>query len=360
MELLQEYGLFFAKLVTALVVVLIFVSAVAGVIAKSRERRPDRLTVRKLNDRYRRMEKTIRHAVEGSANWRERLRKKLGWQRGDSSSSKGESAEPPKPDTPTEHPGQDSGEQDRPRVYVLRFTGDIRASSVDSLREEVTAILTLARPEQDRVIVCLESPGGLVPSYGLAASQLARLRDQGLDLTVAVDRVAASGGYMMAAVAHRIVAAPFAVLGSIGVVAQIPNLHRWLERHDIDVELLTAGEYKRTLTVLGENTDEGRRKFREQLEEAHDQFKTFLSRYRPSLDLEKLATGEHWYGEQAHELGLADELRTSDDLLLETSREADLFEITYTRPQRLSRRITLAMESIVERVLRSQGPEARL
>ncbi|ADC72250.1 peptidase S49 [Thioalkalivibrio sp. K90mix] len=356
MELLQEYGLFFAKLVTALVVVLIFVSAVAGVVAKSRERRPDRLTVRKLNDRYRRMEKTIRHAVEGSANWRARLRKKLGWQRGDSSSGERDAGEASGSDAPAD----ESVDKERPRVYVLRFTGDIRASSVDSLREEITAILTLARPEQDRVIVCLESPGGLVPSYGLAASQLARLREKGLDLTVAVDRVAASGGYMMAAVADRIVAAPFAVLGSIGVVAQIPNLHRWLERHDIDVELLTAGEYKRTLTVLGENTDEGRRKFREQLDEAHDQFKTFLSRYRPSLDLEKVATGEHWYGEQAHQLGLADELRTSDDLLLETSREADLFEITYTRPQRLSRRITLAMESIVERVLRSQGPEARL
>ncbi|WP_018138415.1 MULTISPECIES: protease SohB [unclassified Thioalkalivibrio] len=360
MELLQEYGLFFAKLVTALVVVLIFVSAAAGVVAKSRERRPDRLTVRKLNDRYRRMEKTIRHAVEGSATWRARLRKKLGWRGSDSSPGEGESTEAPKPETPTEHPGPDSGEQERPRVYVLHFNGDIRASSVDSLREEVTAILTLARPEQDRVIVCLESPGGLVPSYGLAASQLARLRDQGLDLTVAVDRVAASGGYMMAAVANRIVAAPFAVLGSIGVVAQIPNLHRWLERHDIDVELLTAGEYKRTLTVLGENTDEGRRKFREQLDEAHDQFKTFLSRYRPSLDLEKVATGEHWYGEQAHDLGLADELRTSDDLLLETSREADLFEITYTRPQRLSRRVTLAMESIVERALRGSAPHERL
>lgn len=360
MELLQEYGLFFAKLVTALVVVLIFVSAVAGVVAKTREKRPDRLTVRKLNDRYRRMEKTVRHAVEGSATWRQRLRHKLGLRRGPPTSGEDESSASPNTDASTDHASRDSDEQERPRVYLLRFTGDIRASSVDSLREEVTAILTLARPEQDRVIVCLESPGGLVPSYGLAASQLARLRDKGLDLTVAVDRVAASGGYMMAAVANRIVAAPFAVLGSIGVVAQIPNLHRWLERHDIDVELLTAGEHKRTLTVLGENTDEGRRKFREQLDEAHGQFKTFLSRYRPSLDLDKVATGEHWYGEQAHELGLADELRTSDDLLLETSREADLFEITYTRQQRLSRRITLAMESIVERVLRSRGPEARL
>lgn len=356
MELLQEYGLFLAKLVTALVAVLILLSAFAGVVVKSREKRPDRLSVRKLNDRYRRMEKTVRRAVEGSTSWRQRLRTKLGWRRDHSSSNNGEAAPPQQTDVADESPST----EERPRVYVLRFTGDIRASSVDNLREEVTAILTLARPEQDRVIVCLESPGGLVPSYGLAASQLARLREAGLDLTVAVDRVAASGGYMMAAVAHRIVAAPFAVLGSIGVVAQIPNLHRWLERHDIDVELLTAGEHKRTLTVFGENTDEGRRKFREQLDEAHDQFKTFLSRYRPLLDLDKVATGEHWYGEQARELGLADELRTSDDLLLETSREADLFELTYTRPQSLGRRITLAMESIVERVLRIQGPDARL
>ncbi|WP_018876387.1 MULTISPECIES: protease SohB [unclassified Thioalkalivibrio] len=362
MEFLQEYGLFLAKAATAVIAALIVLSAFAGLLARSRERRPDRLQVKRLNDRFERMEKTVRRAVERRRGRLERLRawsrRKLG--RAHDAPSQAEGSGSADMTQSGDAPPDDGSTTERPRVYVLRFDGDIRASSVESLREEVTAILTMARPDQDRAIVCLESPGGLVPSYGLAAAQLARLREGGLDLTVAVDRVAASGGYMMAAVGHRIVAAPFAVLGSIGVVAQIPNFHRWLSRNDIDVELLTAGEYKRTLTMLGENTDEGRKKFREQLEEAHELFKTFLARYRPQLDLEQVATGEHWYGEQAREMGLADELRTSDDLLLELTREADVFELTYHRPQTLGRRITFAMESVLERVLRNQGPETRM
>ncbi|WP_024326135.1 protease SohB [Thioalkalivibrio sp. AKL19] len=366
MEFLQEYGLFLAKAATAVIAALIVLSAIGGLVARSRERRPDRLNVKRLNDRFERMEKTVRRAVERRRGRIERLRNWTARKLGRANAAPG--TETPQGATsgvgatggPDEAQSDDGTTAERPRVYVLRFDGDIRASSVESLREEVTAILTMARPEQDRAIICLESPGGLVPSYGLAAAQLARLREGGLDLTVAVDRVAASGGYMMAAVGHRIVAAPFAVLGSIGVVAQIPNFHRWLSRNDIDVELLTAGEYKRTLTMLGENTDEGRKKFREQLEEAHELFKTFLARYRPQLDLDLVATGEHWYGEQAREMGLADELRTSDDLLLELTREADVFELTYHRPQTLGRRITFAMESILERVLRSQGPESRM
>ncbi|MFO7953194.1 protease SohB [Thioalkalivibrio sp.] len=368
MEFLQEYGLFLAKAATAVLAAIIVLSAIAGLIARSRERRPDRLNVKRLNDRFERMEKTVRRAVEHRRGRMERLRDWIRRKRGraNTDSPPGAGTRPGTPPETGPQTGADATKGDgntaaeRPRVYVLRFDGDIRASSVESLREEITAILTMARPEQDRAIVCLESPGGLVPSYGLAAAQLARLREGGLDLTVAVDRVAASGGYMMAAVGHRIVAAPFAVLGSIGVVAQIPNFHRWLSRNDIDVELLTAGEYKRTLTMLGENTDEGRKKFREQLEEAHELFKTFLARYRPQLDLDQVATGEHWYGEQAREMGLADELRTSDDLLLELTREADVFELTYHRPQTLGRRITFAMESVLERVLRNQAPGTRV
>lgn len=356
MEFLHEYGLFLAKVATALVAALILLGALANLVQRGRGRRPDHLAIKRLNDRFERMEKTLRRKVERPLGRFQRLRGWLArkWHR-DADGTRSDPGKSPQSDSGP----VDQTPEDCPRVYVLRFEGDLRASAVESLREEVSAILTLARPERDRAIVCLESPGGLVPSYGLAASQLARLREAGLDLTVTVDRVAASGGYMMAAVGHRIVAAPFAILGSIGVVAQIPNLHRWLARHDVDFELLTAGEYKRTLTVFGENTDAGRRKFREHLEETHELFKGFLSRYRPQLDLDQVATGEHWYGEQARELGLADELRTSDDLLMATTREADVFEVTYTRPQTVGRRLTLAMESLVERVLRSQTPEGR-
>jgi serine protease SohB len=246
----------------------------------------------------------------------------------------------------------------RSRVFILDFNGDLQASAVKELREEITAILTTAIPE-DEVIVRLESPGGLVHGYGLAASQLVRVRDRGVPLTVVVDKVAASGGYLMAAVANRIVSAPFAVLGSIGVVAQIPNVHRLLKRHDVDVEVLTAGKYKRTLTVFGENTAEAREKFVEELEEVHKLFQSFVGVYRPSLALDTVATGEAWHGQRALELGLVDELGTSDALLVARSENADLFEVRWVEHRRPIDRLLAQIESravsVVQRVLNGMG-----
>ncbi|AGA35051.1 putative protease sohB [Thioalkalivibrio nitratireducens DSM 14787] len=330
MEFLQEYGLFLLKGLTILALTLGLFGAVIAGTTRGRLRDEEQLTVRHLNQRYREMERILQRKVLGRRALREHLRQ---YRRDRKQAAR-------------------SGAQKQTRVYVLRFQGDLRATRTDNLREEVSAVLTLARPGTDRAVLCLESAGGLVPSYGLAAAQLARLREAGLELTVAVDRVAASGGYLMAAVAHRIVAAPFAVVGSIGVVAQIPNIHRLLKRHDVDIELLTAGQYKRTLTVLGKNTPEGRAKFQQELEETHGLFKAYLQRYRPQLELETLATGEHWYGEQALERGLVDELRTSDDLLLALAREHELYEVRFSRRQSLGRRIGLAVEQGLERLLR--------
>jgi len=213
-------------------------------------------------------------------------------------------------------------------IFVLHFDGDIKASAVSALREEVTAILHVATP-QDEVIVRLESSGGMVHAYGLAAAQLARIRQRGIPLTVAVDKVAASGGYLMACVADKILAAPFAIIGSIGVIVQLPNFHRFLKEKNIDFEQITAGNFKRTLTVFGENTESGREKLHHEIEEIHNLFKNLIQEYRPNLDIEKVATGEHWLAKQAIELQLVDELRTSDDYLLEQSKKANLFEIHY-------------------------------
>jgi len=329
MEFLQDYAMFLAKGLTIVLMTLVVLAALAAASQRNKGRGDEQLTVKHLNQRYRNMERALRLRVLG---WRALRRHTKEYQRQRKRAAK-------------ERP------EEQARSYVLRFHGDIRATRVENLREEVSAILTLARPGTDRVVLCLESGGGLVPSYGLAAAQLARLRDAGLDLTVAVDRVAASGGYLMAAVANRITAAPFAVVGSIGVVAQIPNIHRLLKRHDVDIELLTAGQHKRTLTILGKNTPEGRAKFQEELEETHGLFKAYLQRFRPQLDLERLATGEHWYGEQALELGLVDELRTSDDLLMALAREQEVYEVTFNRRQPMSRRIGIAFEEAVERLL---------
>ncbi|MEX0730432.1 MAG: protease SohB [Aquisalimonadaceae bacterium] len=327
MEFLTDYGLFLTKTITLVVAIMIVAATLVVLASRDRSRSREQLLVTRINDRYRRMERTLRHALLGrKAVLADQKKEKRARKRA--------------------KPGE------LPRVFVMRFLGDLRASRTESLREEISAVLTMARPEQDRVVVCVESGGGLVHGYGLAASQLARLRERKIHLTVTVDKVAASGGYLMAAVADRIVAAPFAIVGSIGVVAQIPNFNRLLRRHDVDFELLTAGQYKRTLTVFGENTDEGRRKFQQDLEATHTLFKDYVRRYRPSLDLDKVATGEHWYGEQALSLNLVDELVTSDDLLMKLSQDADVFEVDFRKKQPMGKRLTIALENAVERVLR--------
>jgi len=195
--------------------------------------------------------------------------------------------------------------------------------------------------------VRLENAGGTVSEHGLAASQLARLRTSGVHLTVAVDKVAASGGYLMACVADRIVAAPFAILGSIGVLAELPNFHRLLERHGVDFELHTAGEYKRTLTLFGENTEAARQKLKEQLEETHALFKGFVGEYRPDLDLERVATGEYWHGRQAVELGLVDAIQTSDDLLLAQSDTRDLWQLKYSARKKPIERLLANIQGLI-------------
>ncbi len=212
------------------------------------------------------------------------------------------------------------------QVFVLEFDGDIKASAVKHLREEISTLISTAN-KGDEVVIRLESGGGLVHSYGLAAAQLARLKDAGLKLTVCVDKVAASGGYMMACVADKIVAAPFAVIGSIGVVSQLPNFHKLLKNHDVDYEQFTAGDYKRTVTMFGENDDKDRAKYQEELEQTHQLFKHFVNRYRGMLDLDKVATGEHWYGEDALHLNLVDKLQTSDSYILELMENHDVYAL---------------------------------
>lgn len=320
----DHYFLFLLKSVTVVIAVVFVAAAVMGLVAQARRAqggegglRP--LRIRRLNEEVERRRRQMHKALEKREKGvRARLRRLL-----DRKADKDEHEAAPKTGAKAGAEGKETE-----RTFVLRFHGDIRASAVEALREEVSAVLRVARPGIDRVLLVLDSPGGVVPGYGLAATQLARLRTADIELVAAVDRVAASGGYMMAAVANRIVAAPFAVVGSIGVVAQIPNIHRLLERNDIDVEMHTAGQYKRTLTLLGENTEAGRKKFREELEQIHELFKSFLGRYRPQLDLERLATGEHWLGEDALRLGLIDAIGSSDDLILEAIEQGEAFEIT--------------------------------
>jgi serine protease SohB len=240
--------------------------------------------------------------------------------------------------------------EERPRLFVLDFDGDVMASAVESLRQEVTALLAVA-DKGDEVVLRLESPGGAAHAYGLGASQLVRLKEGGLKLTVCVDKVAASGGYMMACVAEQIIAAPFAILGSIGVVAPLPNAHRLLERVGVDYENVTAGEYKRTVSFLAANTDKGREKFQEQLDDVHSLFKDFVKENRPAVDIDAVATGEHWHGRRAAELGLANQVMTSDDYLMSKLDAADIYQLSYERPRKVRERLAGGVSLIGERLM---------
>ncbi|HBD3293406.1 TPA: protease SohB [Escherichia coli] len=338
MELLSEYGLFLAKIVT----VVLAIAAIAAIIvnvAQRNKRQRGELRVNNLSEQYKEMKEELAAALMDSHQQKQ-------WHKAQKKKHKQEAKAAAKAKAKLGEVATDS----KPRVWVLDFKGSMDAHEVNSLREEITAVLAAFKP-QDQVVLRLESPGGMVHGYGLAASQLQRLRDKNIPLTVTVDKVAASGGYMMACVADKIVSAPFAIVGSIGVVAQMPNFNRFLKSKDIDIELHTAGQYKRTLTLLGENTEEGREKFREELNETHQLFKDFVKRMRPSLDIEQVATGEHWYGQQAVEKGLVDEINTSDEVILSLMEGREVVNVRYMQRKRLIDRFTGSAAESADRLL---------
>lgn len=330
MEHLFEYLLFLGKAVTVVAAILVVLSSVIAGAMRAREHSSsEHVEVKKINDRFDSMAEAIANRMLSAAELKAR-------QKADKKEQKRKSKL--KPDE----------QEKRRRLFVIDFDGDLRASAVDNLREEITAVLTTATKE-DEILIRLESPGGVVHGYGLGASQLSRIRDRDIPLTVAVDKVAASGGYLMAVVANKIVAAPFAILGSIGVLLEMPNFNRFLKKHDIDFELLTAGEHKRSLTLFGENTDADREKATEELELTHKLFKDFVTEHRPQLDIAKVATGEHWQGQTALELNLVDELKTSDDILLDASKEADIYQVRFVPKQTIGYRITHSVQTALER-----------
>ncbi|OOF56213.1 protease SohB [Rodentibacter genomosp. 2] len=314
-DILTGYGIFILEILTILLVI----AAIAAFIISARrnkEAEQGALVITNLSEDFEDRVKYLRdfHLSDEELKQQKKAEKKAEKQKSKDLKAKLKKGEP----------------LDKPKscVYVLDFKGDISASQTTALREEISAILNVAKSD-DEVLLRLESPGGVVHGYGLAASQLARLKQKGIKLTIAIDKVAASGGYMMACVADKIIATPFAIIGSIGVVAQIPNIHRLLKKHDVDVDVMTAGEFKRTVTMLGENTEKGKQKFQQELEEAHELFKQFVHQNRPHLDVNKVSTGEHWFGTQALELQLIDGISTSDDLLLDMMKDKSVIGVTY-------------------------------
>jgi len=322
-DILLRYLLFLAETLTVAAIVWLLIAMLIS-ISRRRGHVPESLEVRSLNEKFSSMNRVLRREILSRKEFKKSVRE-------EKKRSKGEGSA-------------------RRRIFVLSFKGDIKATGVASLREEITAILTLATPE-DEVLVRLENTGGMVHEHGLAASQLMRLRRKEIPLTICVDKVAASGGYLMACVANRILAAPFAVIGSIGVLAQLPNFHRLLERHGVEFEEARAGEFKRTLSMFGKNTDEERARLRRQLEEIHALFKDLVARHRPQVEMERVATGEYWYGAQALELRLVDEILTSDDYLLAAGASADLYDVGFIARKAVGERIVSVIEHAAERLL---------
>ncbi|MFZ7109523.1 protease SohB [Avibacterium avium] len=337
-ELAIGYGLFILEILTVLLVI-------AGIVAmimafkQKKSHQAGELVITDLSQEYEENTKRLAefHLSEDALKQAEKARKK-------------EEKQKAKAEKEKRKKGENLENERKPHLFVLNFKGDIYASETTALREEVSAIIAVAKPE-DEVLVRLESPGGVVHGYGLAASQLARLKQHQIKLTVAVDKVAASGGYMMACVADKIIAAPFAIIGSVGVVAQVPNIHRLLKKHDVDVDVMTAGEYKRTVTLLGENTEKGKEKFQQELNETHQLFKQFVAQHRPQIDVEQIATGEHWFGQQALGLNLVDEIATSDDLILQAIKDKLVLSVKYTMKKSLVQKLGKQAEESADNLL---------
>ena len=323
-----NYGLFLAKTGTIVVAIILVIGFIVSMSGKRQGESKDSFEIKKLNKKYDDIAKVMNTSMLAKDGLKKYLKEEKDKLKSISKDKKDE--------------GQ------RKRIYVLNFHGDIRATAVASLREEITAILMVASAN-DEVFMRMESGGGVVHGYGLAASQLMRIRDKNIPLTVSVDKIAASGGYMMACVANRILAAPFSIIGSIGVIAQVPNFHRVLKKHDVDFEQFTAGEFKRTVTMFGENTEEAKSKFREEIEDIHVLFKDFIVQHRPDVDIAKVSTGESWPGTRALEKKLVDELKTSDDYLLENSQLADIYEISYVSKKSLVEKIGFQFQSLVDK-----------
>jgi len=324
MEFLTDYGVFLLKVITIALAITIPLLVIIGS-SKSKTPSKGSLVVKNLSKNFEDMGTAIRSSQlnpKELKKYNKEIQKK----------KKADDKKPSKEDS----------------VYVLNFNGDIQASEVTKLKHEINAIL-LSDTKCKEVVIKVESGGGSAYAYGLCAAELKRLVDNKIKLTVCIDKVAASGGYLMSCVASKIIAAPWAVVGSIGVIAQLPNFHRLLKKNSIDFEMHTAGEFKRTLTTLGENTEDGRKKFKSELEDLHLIFKDFVKEQRPQVDTKVVATGEVWQGEKAIEVGLIDALGTSDDYLVGLSKKLKLFEINYVEKKNLAERFAFSAQLLIEK-----------
>lgn len=330
LDLLLQYVLFLAEVTTIAIAVLLVVVGILSFSAKQKkELKSGKLEITNLSEKLKETHDQIKESIYPKSYIKNLLKQE----------SKDKKAQK-KQDKKNKDTDQEANH--KPRLFIIEFDGDIKASAVVTLQHTLNAILPIADKTKDEILIKLESAGGMVHTYGLAASQLDRIKQHGIKLNIVIDKVAASGGYMMACVADKIIAAPFAIIGSIGVLGQVPNFNRLLEKHNIEFEQHTAGEFKRTLTMFGKNDSKARHKFQEELELTHDLFKKHITSHRQNLDIENIATGEHWFGQVALEKNLIDKLATSDDIILDYYKTHDLYEVSYEHKKSLSEKLSHA------------------
>lgn len=338
MEFLFEYGMFFAKTVTVVIAMAIVISLVVASKMKGGDNQASgNIEIKKINEKF----EDVKQQLESVLLDKDALKQIKKDKKAQDKQSKKEAKQKTKKDN--------ADIANKARLFVLDFNGDIKASAVEMMRQEISAVLMVAN-EKDEVLINLESGGGMVHSYGLAASQLQRIRDKNIALTICIDKVAASGGYMMACVADKIIAAPFAIVGSIGVIAQLPNFNRLLKKHDVDYEMITAGDYKRTLTMFGENTDKGREKFKKDIEDTHVLFKEFVKTHRDVVDIDDVATGEIWYGSRAVENKLVDQIQTSDQYIIDSIEAKDVYKIAYITKKSVAEKLGMSMQVVINAI----------
>ncbi|CAL4042664.1 Probable protease SohB [Buchnera aphidicola (Phyllaphis fagi)] len=315
MDFICEYGLFLFKIVTVFICFII-IFLFFSYCAQKKTKTEGILKITNIIDHYNNM----KHIIISSKN--NKYQKKTWFKKKNTQYLKHKNS---------------NFESLKPTLYIIDFYGDIHASEVSSLREEISAIISVSK-QHDEVLLRLESAGGTIHEYGLAASQLQRLREKNIKLIISIDKIAASGGYMMACIGNHISASYFSIIGSIGVVSLIPNFYKLLKKHNIDIELHTAGDYKRTLTLFGKNTENDRQYFKNKLNNTHDLFKNFIYKMRPCLNLNEISNGDYWFGITALEKKLIDSISTSDDLILEKIKDFNIFHIQYIKPKKIFNR----------------------
>jgi len=325
--------MFTAKGIIIALLILLVLFVFLMLVAKGKEKIKGKLTIRSLNNKYDENRETLLTETLSKKQYKQFLKTRK-----------------------SEKKADEKKEESVKNIFVLTFIGDMKASAVCALSEEVTALLNILTPK-DEVVLRLDSAGGVVHGYGLAAAQLMRIRAQKIPLIVCIDKIAASGGYLMACVANKILSAPFAIIGSIGVIVQLPNFHRLLKDKHIDYEMHTAGEFKRTITLFGENTREGREKLQEEIEDVHGLFKNLITEYRPTIDINKVATGEQWVGLQALGLDLVDEIKTSEDYLFQQSKKAKIYEVCYEVKKPMLAKLSASASLLKEKVTKLFMPQ---